>query len=108
MKGFAPTGPLFSGEDHAEPDPKEAGYELVIPNLTPDPETGILKGRSEDSFVARFRAGRLLAGSKMPWEAYVNLTEADLRSLFRFLQSLPPVKHDVGPTHRVIGWKRGT
>ena len=64
-----------------------------------------LEGMSEDGFVARFRAGRSLAGSKMPWEAFVNLTESDLRSLFRFLQSLPPVRHDVGPSHRAIGWK---
>ena len=36
----------------------------------------------------------------MPWDAFQRLTETDVRSLYRFLRSLAPVKHYVGPTVR--------
>ena len=41
----------------------------------------------------------------MPWENFAEMTDADLRSLFRYLKSLPPVAHDTGPSHRPAGWK---
>ena len=107
MKGFVLTGAPFSGEEHAEPDQYEEGQEFVIPNLTPDPETGHLKDWTEDAFVARFDKGRVFKGSKMPWECFLNLTETDRRSLYRYLRSLPPTKHVTGPSHRAVGWKPG-
>jgi hypothetical protein len=33
------------------------------------------------------------------------MTDADIRSLFRYLKSLPPTARDTGPTHRPKGWK---
>ena len=73
------------------------------PNLTPDPRTGRLMqlGLTEDGFVERMRAGPLLPGSPMPWDVYRRMTEGDLRSIYRFLMSLPPLENDVGPAVRV-------
>jgi hypothetical protein len=36
----------------------------------------------------------------MPWEAYREMTDADLRSIYRFLRTVPPVKHYIGPARR--------
>jgi len=67
------------------------------PNITSDPETGRIGKMSEDRFVARFRDGRLIAGSPMPWQAFSKMDEQDLRAIYRYLKSVPAVKRDVGP-----------
>jgi mono/diheme cytochrome c family protein len=100
LDGFAPAGPLFSGENEAAEDELHPGQEIIPPNLTPDPTTGHITSWTEEMFVARFRAGRVVQGSIMPWDAYQRMTDSDLRSLYRFLRSLPPTKHHVGPTVR--------
>lgn len=105
LKGFAPTGAPFCGEAHADRDPSDATMELVTPNLTPDPETGHITAWSEDAFVNRFRAGLAYEGSKMPWGNFKEMTEDDVRSIYRYLRTVPAVKHDVGPVRREVGWK---
>lgn len=104
--GFAFVGARFAGNPDAEPDATDVAYEIAAPNLTPDPETGRTGQMNEDLFIARIRAGRIVAGSHMPWENYQRMTEDDLRSIYRYLHSLPAVKNDVGPARRPRGWKR--
>jgi mono/diheme cytochrome c family protein len=71
---------------------------FVPPNLTPDVDTGVIASWSEEQFVARFRSGATpFAGTIMPWNNYAQMTDADLRSLYRFLRSLPGVRNDPGP-----------
>ena len=41
----------------------------------------------------------------MPWENFAEMTDADVRSLYRYLRSLPPVSAVAGPSHRPAGWK---
>jgi len=73
-------------------------------NLTPDP-SGI--GYYDKSlFLKVVKTGRVGARpifSAMPWHFYRNLTDADLKAIFAYLQALPPVKHRVDntepPTH---------
>ena len=48
-------------------------------------------------FIRRFRQGELVDGTPMPWGAYGRMTDDDLRSVYRYLRSLPPVAHDTGP-----------
>jgi hypothetical protein len=67
------------------------------PNLTPDSKTGRSAIFTEDQFVARFRAGRVIPGSPMPWQAFRLMTDDDLRAIYRFLRTLPAVENDVGP-----------
>lgn len=100
MAGFSRSGALFSGEAEAEEDPTDPAQEIIAPNLTPDPATGHIAQWSEDAFVARFRGGRIIRGSKMPWEAFARLSENDVRSIYRYLRTVPPAKRAVGPTVR--------
>jgi hypothetical protein len=55
LKGFAETAPRFSGAGKPLPDTTDENFEVFAPNLTPDPETGVLTNFTEDSFVDRVR-----------------------------------------------------
>ena len=90
------VGALYSGATR-QPDDFDPKRFWSPPNLTSDPKTGRLASMSEDQFVARFRAGRIIPGSPMPWQAFQRMHEDDVRAIYRFLKSLPPVEHDVGP-----------
>jgi hypothetical protein len=57
---------------------------------------------SEDQFVARFRLGRVIPRSPMPWQAFARLAEDDLRAMYQYLKTVPPVKNDVGPAMVVL------
>lgn len=68
-------------------------------NLTPDENTGIGIW-TEDMFITAIRQGRHMGVSRpilppMPWEVYRNLTDEDLRSIFAFLRSVPPIHNRV-------------
>jgi mono/diheme cytochrome c family protein len=104
FNGWAMVGMPFTGGG-VEGDESDPTSEFEAPNLTPDPKTGRIAAWDEDTFVTRFRGGRAYAGSHMPWENFAEMTDVDLRSLFRYLKSLPPVAHDTGPSHRPAGWK---
>jgi mono/diheme cytochrome c family protein len=104
MGAMKSVGPEVGG---SLPDPshgKDTENEFVAPNLTADP-TGVTGRMDEATFVARLRAGRVFASSIMPWECFQETTDSDLKSVYRYLKSLPPVKNDVGPTYRDRGWK---
>lgn len=99
MRTGAVTGPMFGGNtefiDELKPD-----VIWAPPNLTSDPKTGVLGRMTEDEFVARFQGGRAFPDSPMPWEAYRSLHEDDVRAIYRYLKSLPPVVRDTGPAMR--------
>jgi len=68
---------------------------LTASNLTRDP-TGIAY-YDETVFLRTIRTGRVngvrpLSGF-MPWSYFRNLTDDDLRAIFAYLRSLPPVNH---------------
>lgn len=67
-------------------------------NLTNAPHTGYIAKVSEDVFVARFRAGRIYADSPMPWDHFRDMGEDDLRAIYRYLKTVPPVEFDPGPS----------
>jgi mono/diheme cytochrome c family protein len=96
------TGPRFGGTTgFTEAD--DPSHSWSPPNITSDPETGRLGTMSEDQFVARFRQGRVIPGSPMPWQAFSRLSEDDLRSIYRYLKSVPAVKRDNGPPMVNVG-----
>ena len=82
------------------PDATDHDYVLYAPNLTPDPETGHITSWTKEQFMQRFRTGRVYMGSPMPWESYMNLTDADLESIWLYLRSLPPTPKSIGPVRR--------
>jgi mono/diheme cytochrome c family protein len=67
-------------------------------NLTPDNSTGL--GRwSEQDFIKVLRTGIRLNGEPlrppMPWEWYSQLTDDDLKAIFAYLRTIPPISNEV-------------
>jgi hypothetical protein len=68
-------------------------------NLTPDQETGI-GAWSEQQFVDTLKRGRQLGVGRpvlppMPVEPFSHVSEADMRSMYRYLMTLPPIRNQV-------------
>jgi hypothetical protein len=68
-------------------------------NLTPDDETGLGRWTAE-TFIATMKTGRHEGKGRpllppMPYPSVASLTDDDIRSLFAYLQSLPPVRNRV-------------
>src|ERR1700690_845509 len=69
-------------------------------NLTPDKETGI-GNWTEEMFLNVFRKGLHMgvAGRPvlppMPWPEFRNMTDDDLKAVFAFLKTIPPVHNPV-------------
>jgi cytochrome c553 len=68
-------------------------------NLTPDPETGIKRRYTEASFMKTLRTGKKPEGEDllppMPWELYKIMPDEDLKALYAYLQTIPPIKNNV-------------
>jgi mono/diheme cytochrome c family protein len=68
-------------------------------NLTPDSATGI-GAWSEATFINTIRSGKHLGNGRdilppMPWPFVAKLTDDDLKSVYAYLMSLPPVSNKV-------------
>lgn len=68
-------------------------------NLTPDVETGT-GGWTEETFMKALRTGKHLGSGRpilppMPWPSLTKVTDEDLRAVFSYLRSVPPVKNRV-------------
>jgi hypothetical protein len=68
-------------------------------NLTPDQNTG-LGIWTEEMFMKAIRTGRHMGTSReilppMPWPAFRNATDDDLRALYAYLRSIKPVTNHV-------------
>lgn len=99
MRTGAFAGPIMGG-GAKHPSANDLKKSFVTPNLTPDPTSGWITDWSEDVFVARFRVGRVLSGSPMPWHAYKRMTDDDLRALYRYFRTLPPASGGPDPANR--------
>ncbi len=65
-------------------------------NLTPAP-SGI-PYYNEELFVEAIRTGRVRErqlSDVMPWGHYRGMTDEDLKAIFAFLKTLPPIDHTV-------------
>jgi cytochrome c553 len=68
-------------------------------NLTPDSMTGIGKW-NEEVFIEIMRSGRHVDLKRnikppMPWKDYAKLSDEDLKSIFVYLETLPPIRNAV-------------
>lgn len=68
-------------------------------NLTPDKETG-LGAWTEQQFIDTIRTGRRQGRGRellppMPWKAFANMTDADLKAIFAFLRTIPAIQNKV-------------
>lgn len=68
-------------------------------NLTPDPETGIGTRYTEASFLKTLRTGKKPEGEDslppMPWALYRAMSDDDIKALYAYLRTLPPIKNNV-------------
>ena len=100
---YQATGPEFAGGMEFEPWTELYTYlksdpEVWIrtPNITPDPDGVLASYKTAEEFIARFRTGRLIAFSPMDWGPFSRMSDEDITAIWMYLNSLAPVKHDVG------------
>ncbi len=68
-------------------------------NLTPDKETG-LGDWTEENFIATIRTGKRMGKGRdllppMPWPAFKNMKDEDLKAIFAYLRTIPAIKNAV-------------
>lgn len=78
-------GPNLNGGPYPDPTIK-----LISPNLTPGGEPGLW---TEEQFLNTIRTGKTPSGHElnpehMPWPSYRNMTDDELKAIFKYLQSL--------------------
>ncbi len=95
MKTGVFIGEPFDGGMTMMPDALSQGYGFVTPNITPHPQYGIMAKWDEETFIERFRGGRIHKGSHMPWGAFSRMTDLDLKAIYRYLMSLSPVENKI-------------
>ncbi len=71
-------------------------FKLVVPNITPDPETG--SGRwSDEQFARALRQGIGHDGRTlfpvMPYYFFRNMSDEDLASVIAYVRTLPPIRN---------------
>jgi Cytochrome c len=70
-------------------------------NITPDPDTGLKSSNwSEAAFLKAMKTGKHIGTGRdillpMPWFMYKDLADEDLKAIWAYLQSIPPVKNEV-------------
>jgi mono/diheme cytochrome c family protein len=78
-------------------------FQVTVANITPDSATGI-GSWTEDAFVAKFRNNSSdemvnknpgKQQSVMPWAMYGKMKEEDLRAIYAYLRTVPPIKNKV-------------
>ena len=77
-------------------DPKH--FSCVTPNLTPDVTTGHIIQWNEEVFIKRFRSGKLIPHSTIPWGPFSRMSDLELKAIYRYLGTLAPIKNDPGPS----------
>jgi cytochrome c553 len=118
---MASCGGCHTQEENGQPKMQLAfagGMEFRFPefsvrsaNITPDGETGIGKW-DENRFVEKFRgyANLTLENAPaavqtnftlMPWSIWSKLPEDDLRAIYAYLRTVPPIRNAVDP-HKPI------
>ncbi len=95
----APSGPWFgsfTASNTVWAGPWGMSYTA---NLTPDPDTGLGQW-TEQQFVDTIRSGRRQGRGReilppMPWPAFRNLDDGDLKAMFAYLKTIPAMKNKV-------------
>jgi mono/diheme cytochrome c family protein len=84
---------LFAGVAHPPKD-----FPANPSNLTPDTATGIGKW-SETDFLQTLRTGVIPDGATlhpfMPWRQIRRMSDDDLRAMYRYMRTLPPIRNEV-------------
>ena len=92
------TGPDLSGGLVFE-SMIEKGAKTITPNLTPEPETGVMANWTEEQFIARIKLGRLISISEMPWSQFQNMDSTDLKAIYKYLKTVKPIHNKIEKTY---------
>jgi mono/diheme cytochrome c family protein len=89
----------FIGEDYAggleiETETDSGTYVISTPNLTTD-NTSRIKGWTQEQFIARFRLGKTIPQTHMPWGPFSRMSDDDLKAIYNYLKTLKPVRNEV-------------
>lgn len=87
-------GPDYAGGLAFDDETDSGTYTLTTPNLTPD-ITGRITGWTQEQFIQRFRTGKLIQQSHMPWGPFSRMSDNDLKAIYNFLQTIPPIANKV-------------
>lgn len=80
----------YTGEPFAGGGPMEERLGTFIPpNLTQHP-SGRIYGWSSQQFIERFRKGRQLQGSPMPWNSFQRMSDTELTAIYNYLVTIKP------------------
>jgi mono/diheme cytochrome c family protein len=71
----------------------ERGYRLVTPNITADSSSRISGWTAED-FIKRFRMGKVIPYSPMPWNSFKRMNDDELKAIYNFLKTIPSSNND--------------
>jgi mono/diheme cytochrome c family protein len=77
------TGELFAGGLEIEG--------LITPNLTTDSSSRIFTW-DQQRFISRFREGKKIQQSPMPWNSFKRMSDGDLIAIYKYLKTLKPLK----------------
>lgn len=92
---------LFAGQSHPPKD-----FTANPSNLTPDSATGIGKWTEED-FLRTIRTGenpqRRSLDDFMPWRQIRRMSDDDLRSIYRYLRTVRPVRNQIPCREKLPG-----
>lgn len=78
-------------------------YKVISANITPDTTTGIGVW-TEAVFLAKFKSYRKKDAydydpgrnnSEMPWTIFANMTDEDIKSIYRFLRTVKPIQNKI-------------
>lgn len=88
-------GPDFAGGMEFE-GTKDPNFKVHPPNITPDRKTGKIANWTEQFFIDRFRKGRLVAESPMPWGPFSRMSDLELKAIYRYMRTVTPVERIPG------------
>jgi mono/diheme cytochrome c family protein len=89
------VGQPFAGGFHVDSPVDPTHYQCVSRNITPDPQTGRIYGWTFTQFQERFRKGKLIEHSAMPWGPFSRMSDEELKAIYNFLQTVKPVHNEI-------------
>lgn len=103
MTTYEAIGPEFAGGMEFEPWTELHKYLKMdttlwirTPNITPYAKGAFAKFKTPADFIKRARRGRMIAISPMDWGPVSRMSDEDLTAIWKYLNSLRPVKKDIG------------
>jgi hypothetical protein len=53
---------------------------------------------NEEAFITRFRSGKRIKHSPMPWGPFSRMSDTELKAIYRYINSIKPVNNKIEKT----------